>query len=464
MRRRDFVSILAGAAASTILTPKIVPAILQQAQPDPTQWLRSGPLLGHSEMTATSVLLQTRRSCQAQLRFWKRGQPNSARLSEMVESRSTNDLIARFNLKQLEFGTRYDYELYLDGLRVSLPEGVSFQTQPMWRYRREPPPLRCAIGSCAYINDTAYDRPGTPYGGGYEIFDAVAKQKPDFMIWLGDNVYYREADILDEGAMRHRYAQNRELTELRELFAATQHYAIWDDHDFGPNDADRSFRGRDVSLQVFKDYWANADYGIDEARGIFSRFEWSDVEFFLLDDRYHRSPNLLRPAPDKVMFGAQQMRWLREGLRSSDATFKVIVGGSQMMNPLTPFEAFGHFPFEQKQLLDFIRDERVPGVLFLSGDRHHTELIRRVEPGLYPLYDFTSSPLTSSPARRNPPEENNPARVPGTWVTGVRNFGLIEAEGTGKERKLVLRTLDVAGKEIWRHEITAASLSFGQQN
>jgi alkaline phosphatase D len=51
-----------------------------------------------------------------------------------------------------------------------------------------------------------------------------------------------------------------------------------------------------------------------------------------------------------------------------------------MLNPIMPFEAFGKFPDDQKRLIDFIREPRVPGVLFVSGDRHHTELIKRVEP------------------------------------------------------------------------------------
>jgi alkaline phosphatase D len=377
-----------------------------------------------------------------------------------METDSARDLIARFTLTSLEFGSRYDYEVYIDGQRVALPFTATFQTQPMWRYRADPPAFRLAIGSCAYINDAAYDRPGNPYGQGFEIFRAIAEQKPDFMIWLGDNYYYREADWLSESAMRYRYAQNRELAELQPLLATVHNYAIWDDHDFGPNDSDRTFRLREASLRVFKDYWANSTYGTEETPGVFGRFEWGDVEFFLLDDRYHRSPNQMPVGPDKVMFGEAQMRWLKESLRSSRATFKIVAGGNQMLNPIVLYEAFGRFPDEQKQFLDFLRTSRINGVLFISGDRHHTELIKRIEPGLYPLYDFTSSPLTAGGGRIEE-EANNPARVAGTWVTGgVRNFGLIEVSGTAKDRRLVMKTLDRTGKELWRHEIKASELQF----
>jgi alkaline phosphatase D len=461
MKRRDFISLLSTATVSAVsIAPNLAAARPQQTLPEASQWLRSGPMPGHCELTETAIWLQTRKACRAELRYWKRGIPDSARLSMAIETKAVTDHIAHFNLEQLQFGTRYDYELYLDGLRVPFSKMPSFQTQAMWRYRTEPPPFRIAIGSCAYINDPLYDRPGEPYGGGYEIFPAIARQQPDAMLWLGDNIYYREADWLGETAMRYRYAQNRELPELRELLSATHHYAIWDDHDFGPNDSDRAYRDRARSLGIFQDYWANATYGTAETPGVFGRFEWGDTEFFLLDDRYYRSPNRALSATQKVMFGATQMEWLKDALTSSNATFKIIAGGNQMMNPLTPFEAFGNFPQEQRHLIDFIREARISGVLFLSGDRHLTELIKRTEPGLYPLYDFTSSPLTSSPAQPTKEEIDNPARLPGTLVTGVRNYGLLEASGTAKERKLLLRTLDATGKEWWRHEIKATDLQF----
>ncbi|HJQ68843.1 MAG TPA: alkaline phosphatase D family protein [Blastocatellia bacterium] len=429
----------------------------QQTQPDPARWLRSGPMLGYSEMTETVVWLQTRKPARVQLRFWKQGQPATARLSDAVDTNAAADHIARIKISTLEFGAKYDYEVYIDGQRVALPYAATFQTQAMWRWRTDPPAARIAIGSCSYVNDAPYDRPGRPYGDGVEIFKAIADQKPDAMIWLGDNIYYREADWLSESAMRYRYAHTRELAQMQPLLASAHNYAIWDDHDFGPNDSDRTFRLREAALGVFKDYWANMTYGTDDTPGVFSRFEWGDVEFFLLDDRYHRAPNRMPAGPEKVMFGEAQMRWLMESLASSDATFKIIAGGNQMLNPMTFFEAFGNYPVEQKRLLDFLRESKITGVLFISGDRHHTELIKRDDLGTYPLYDFTSSPLTAGTGRSDR-EANNPARVANTWVTGVKNFGLIEVSGKAQDRRLLLRTIDLNGKELWRHEIKASEL------
>lgn len=450
--------------APALVAISIVGTAAQHQLPNPVDLLRSGPMLGYAEMTETVIWLQTWRPCRVQVRYWKPVQRETARLSEEIRTDPTTDHIARFTLTNLEAGTKYDYEIYLDGKRLDFQHATAFQTQPIWRYRgpnnsSQPPDFRIALGSCAYMNEPYFDRPGNPYGGAYEVFTSIAAQKPDLMLWLGDNIYYREADWLTESAMRYRNANSRQIAELKPLLAATHNYAMWDDHDFGPNDSDGSFRLKDAALEVFKDYWANTTYGTSETPGVFGRFEWGDVEFFMLDGRYHRSPNRMPAGPQKVMLGEAQMKWLMESLRSSNATFKVVACGAQMMNPMVFFEAFGQFPEEQKRLIDFIREAKVSGVMFLSGDRHATELIKRTEPGLYPLYDFTSSPLTSGTAK-NDREANNPARVPGTWVTDVRNFGTIDVSGKARERLLTLRTFDAKGKELWRHEIKESELQF----
>ena len=435
----------------------LVPAAAQTPPPlpepaAPLSWLRSGPMLGAAVLEEVTVWLQTAEPRRIQVRFWERDRPATARLSAEVRTAPEGDLIARLPLAGLRFGERYDYEVYLDGLRVPLPYPATFRAPAMWQHRTAPPDLRLALGSCAYVNDPPYDRPGAPYGAAYAIFGAIAAERPDAMLWLGDNVYLREADWTTAAGMRRRYAHTRALPELQPLLAAAFHLATWDDHDYGSNDSDRTFPLRAASLRIFGDYWANPTAGTLETPGVFTRWQWGDVELFLLDGRFHRSPEALPDGtPGKQLFGAAQLRWLQEALAASPATFKLVVGGSQFWNRLNRFESFGDFPAEQDELLAFLRTARIPGVVFLSGDRHATELLRRDEPGLYPLYEFTSSPLTSG-THRNEDEAANPARVPGTWVT-ERNFGLLEVAGAPGARTLTLRTLDVQGRELWRHTI-----------
>ena len=128
---------------------------------------------------------------------------------------------------------------------------------------------------------------------------------------------------------------------------------------------------------------------------------WGDADIFLTDNRWWRSADLLpdsvngKPNPEKKMLGDQQMEWLKNSLLYSTATFKIIVVGSQVLNPVSPFDKWRDFPSEYQELMDFLTEQKINGVLFLTGDRHHSEIIKVERPGTYPLYDITVSPLIS---------------------------------------------------------------------
>ena len=80
------------------------------------------------------------------------------------------------------------------------------------------PDFDFVAGSCFYINEEAYDRPGKPYGGDYQILDAIYRDKPDFMVWLGDNTYLREADWDSKSGIYHRYSHTRALKRIATTF------------------------------------------------------------------------------------------------------------------------------------------------------------------------------------------------------------------------------------------------------
>jgi alkaline phosphatase D len=418
--------------------------------------VRSGPMVGYGEMTEVMLWVQCTDAADVQYRYWVSGEPDR-KLTLKARAEARYDYVVHILVTGLEPGKEFEYELLLNDKVFPLQRQLRFQTQTLWQFRTDPPAFTVAIGSCAYINDPPFDRPGTPYGSGYEIFTAIAAKEPDLMIWLGDNTYYREADWTSESRMRYRFAHTRALPEMQALLGATHHYAIWDDHDYGPNDSDRSFKLKEAALRTFQLFWAPQTLGVDGVPGVFSRFVWGDVEFFLLDNRYHRSPNRMPESPEKVMFDKKQMQWLKESLVSSRAPFKIVAGGNQMLNPMSMHEAFAKFPDEQRDLLDWLKKADVWGVLFLSGDRHHTELIRLDDTAFYPLYDFTSSPLTAGMGRPEQ-EKDNPHRIPGTWVTDKHNFGLLRFDGPRTDRRLTMECYDKNGNLLWSHVVTAREL------
>ena len=281
------------------------------------------------------------------------------------------------------------------------------------------------------------------------------------MLWLGDNLYLQQPDFRDPAAMAARYRRQRAFEPLQALLAATTHLAIWDDHDYGPNNGNASYALKGETLKLFQRYWPNPGFGLPDLPGTFGVARYGDLMFFLLDDRYHRSPNGWPDGPDKTMFGKRQLEWLKQALVSAPSNaIKIVAGGSQLWKRAGRFEGWQHFETERRAFSDWLIAQKIEGVVFLSGDRHYTELLKVERPNAYPLYEFTSSPLTSRPMPwLDRADRDNPDVVPGTQVAR-RQFGLIRVTGPGDDRRLSLESYDGAGALLWRHELRASELRF----
>ena len=432
--------------------------------------IQAGPMLGYSTHREALVWVQTTGPARVQLRYAldPSSLPDSLRRVALVgppvttapvEATAANGYTAHVVVAGLEPGRAYAYTVLLDGRPAPRPYPTRFRTQPLWQWRTDPPAFTVAFGSCNYVNEPAYDRPGRPYGSDHAIFGSIARLAPEAMLWLGDNTYLREVDWWTEAGMDHRYRHTRSLPELQPLLAATNHYATWDDHDYGPNDADRAWVHKGTARGVFARYWGNLSYGLPDVPGVFGQFEVGDAAFFLLDDRTHRAPNALADTT-KPFWGDAQLTWLLDALTTSRAPFKIVVNGGQVLNPVRVFENASTYPVERRRLLDELARRRISGVVFLSGDRHHTDLQRLDRPGMPPLYDFTSSALTAGTARPSAAERDNPARVPGTLVDDRHSFGTLAFAGPRTDRTLTMRAHGVDGGVLWTHTVRARDLAF----
>ncbi len=409
---------------------------------------------GFIDQSSMTLWLQADRATRVVVELHPDDAPASRRRFESV-TRAEDDFALHLRLAGLEPGTRYRYRVLIDGKPAA--DSGTFVTQPLWQFRSGPPEFAVAIGSCAYLNDR-FSRPGPPWGGDYGIFDAIAAKAPELMLWMGDNVYFRALEWTSLEGMSSRYRAYRAAPALRTLLRSTAHLAVWDDHDFGPDNSDGSFPMKAAALEAFKRYWANPSYGLSGVPGIFGLVTWGDVDFFLLDNRSHRYPNRYPQTPDKAMFGRAQFEWLKQALVASQATFKVVVAGGQFWNARNRYETFFGYPAEQRALAEWLVEQRIEGVLFLSGDRHFAELLRRERPGTYPLYEFTSSPLTARPFRNLPAEEReNPDVVPET-IVAERNFGMLRFAGARGDRSVTLEAYAADGRLLWQRRIAAAEL------
>ena len=114
------------------------------------------------------------------------------------------------------------------------------------------------------------------------------------------------------------------------------------------------------------------------------------------------------------------------------------------------YENHATYHEERNKLLELIEKEEIKNIVFLTGDRHKTELSELQLKNGTTLYDFTSSPLASKAFDSE--NEGNNNQVKGTHVA-TQNFGTISVSGDYQNRKLVLKTFDAKGTLLWEREI-----------
>jgi alkaline phosphatase D len=415
--------------------------------------LSSGPMVGYSEMKEVLLWVQTTKAAAVKIAYWDIEEPGVIYWTNNVVTNENEAFTAHLLANEVEPGNNYGYDLYINTIRIDLPYKTEFQSLPIWKWRSDPYDFTLATGSCAYINEPRYDRPGEPYGGDYYIFENIHKKNPDLMIWLGDNVYLREADWNTRTGIMHRYTHDRAIPELQPLLGSVHHYAIWDDHDYGPNNSDKSYFMKETTLEAFKLFWANPTYGVGDIEGAFTFFQWSDADFFLLDNRYYRDANILNQE-SKTILGEEQLEWLKNALVSSYATFKIIAMGGQFLNTEARGETYTNYGFEQEreEIINFIHEQDIKGVLILSGDRHYAELSKLEVENEPVIYDLTVSTMTAG-VYKDAAEVQNELNVEGTLVV-ERNFATLHFTGPADNRIVEIKIFNSNGELLWTRNIT----------
>lgn len=414
--------------------------------------LIAGPMQGHTTAHETSIWLMVQKGSAVSVTL-----KNKNNITEIYRrEKLTQDIVPykkqypiTFEFNQLQANTEYKVEIVIDGALQK--KNVVIKTLAEQDYHN----FNFLVGSCAlYVPwGLRWIHPGIEE----RIYPHLTKAEGEFMLWLGDYLYYFPINYRTANGMYRKHVKTRKRKHKTEFVCSRPQYAIWDDHEFGPNDSNREFKRKEEALKLHQQFWANPGYGEPDNPGCYFNFAYQDAEFFMTDGRYYRSEEKIE---DAEMLGKNQLTWLIDKLKNSKATFKFIAIGSQVINEISANESYALFPKEKQKLMDFLLEEKITGVIFLSGDRHHTELLKKERPGAYPLYDFTSSPITSFRRKTSrSSEKNNPLRVPNTLVDR-QNFGQIAISGEKGSRVCTLYTYDNKGKLVWEHSIKEEELNF----
>ena len=424
----------------------------------------SGPMLGPVELRDAKVWVEVSPEVKTvSLQYYQKNDPKKGK-TILYKGELGNDFNPlSFTMGGLDFNTTYEYKISVNGIVTT--KGGQFTTKDLWQWRKQPPEFSFLAGGCAYFNQPIYDRPGKPYGGDSSIFETMAKEKAAFMVWTGDAWYSREVDYYSDWGLRYRASHDRGLPIVQNFLKAMPQFAIWDDHDYGPNDIGKNYILKETSRDIWQKYWCNPSYG-ENGQGTYTMTSWGDADIFLTDDRWWRSDDRMKdslfgyPNYEKQMLGEQQMEWLKNSLLYSSATFKIIVLGSQVLNPVSPFDKWSRFPTEYAEMMDFLKENNINGVVFLTGDRHHSEIIKVDRPGTYSLYDITVSPLTSGTHKFGGAEKNNPFRVIG--IDEKQNYAKLSFSGLRGSRKMNIEFLGLKGEKLSEWSITEKDLKTPQ--
>ena len=427
----------------------------------------SGPMLGYRAHREVFLWLETRDADSAVLEYWLKDSPDDVQriAHEDVPPHPANGQIHHFVPGLLKMGATYDYRILIDGEVAELAAPATFQTQDLWEWRKPPPDFSFLMGSCAYINEPEYDRPGEDYGKTYRTFELMGESDADFMIWTGDNWYWREPDYSSVSGMWYRPSHDRAIPEMQKLLGTMHHYATWDDHDYGPNDSNWSFEYKELALDIFKAYWGNHTYGEAANPGVYSKFFWGDAAFFLMDNHYYRDAAGMDQErhPEKTQWGRQQLEWLKQSLMQAKVLkhfrFLFIATGNQMLQTAPSGEPHELYRREREELMDFIVENEITGVVFLTGDVHHSAMYKRQigDSGQW-VYEITSSPLSAgSWDAANSDKANDPHVIAGTLV-GTQNFVQVAVAGEGRTRHLTVTCIDKDGETRFTQIIKSADL------
>ncbi|MFN0015169.1 MAG: alkaline phosphatase D family protein [Saprospiraceae bacterium] len=281
-----------------------------------------------------------------------------------------------------------------------------------------------------------------------DMWGNVMANNPDLWVWLGDIIY---ADTTNVRALAAHYKRLKTNPEYKKMRDKTPVVGVYDDHDFGANDAGKGTpnkRGTKKCLLDFLDVPYSSP--VRKQEGAYQSYTFGKgqnlVKVIILDTRYFRDTLIPDPDPNQRYFpnpngdilGEAQWAWLERELTNSPARLHIIGSSIQVLANEHGHEKWGNFPASRKRLIQLLVKTQPANALILSGDRHMAEVSRVDIAGLpYPLYDFSSSGLTHI---RNSLSEPNRMRV-GEMIL-KRNFGLLKIQWSGR-RPIV--TMEVRG-------------------
>ena len=291
--------------------------------------------------------------------------------------------------------------------------------------------FRLVASSCARV------------GSNGAVFDAMAAEEPLLFLNLGDAHY---SNIAANDVSRFHAAYDRMLTQPgpAALYRNVPVSYVWDDHDYGPNDADASSPSRDAARQAFRE--AVPSHPLVSEGAIYRAYTIGRVRFVVTDTRSERRAG--------SMLGPEQLAWLEDELVTASRTHALIIwlNPSPWIGEASPSgDGWSGFAEERRHIADALAAGEVDNLLMVSGDAHMLAFDDGTNSG-YASDEMSGFPVFQTAALDRPGSiKGGPysgGAFPGSGQYGVidiRDDGkVLEVELTGKNWKGdVLLTADL---------------------
>jgi alkaline phosphatase D len=360
--------------------------------------------------------------------------------------------------------------------------------------------------------------------GGLRIYDALRRAEPDLFVHSGDNIYAdgplvsevrlddgtvwrnlvteaksKVAETLDE--FRGNFAYHLLDPQARAFHAEVPIVAQWDDHEVCNNwydelvlTDDARFTEKRAHVLAGRAKQALFEFlpirpNPAERERVYRRFAWGPlVEVFVVDLRSYRGANSTNvqaePSAATALFGAAQLAWLQQALRTSRATWKVIASDLPIglvvpdppRGPQRTYESFANADpgrplgreHEIATLLRFLKRERIRNVVWITADvhyaaAHHYAPERAAFTDFDAFWEFVAGPMhagtfgpndldaTFGPEVRFARPASKPNRPPSD---GLQFYGTLDVDP--RTRALTAALHDVGGTRLWSTEIAPA--------
>ncbi len=376
---------------------------------------------------------------------------NSTKAGGMaLEAHSETDTngIVEFRITGLQSNKVYGYMIETDGKPG--PEG-RFHT-----FAEGPMSFRICFASCATT------------GSNHRIFSTLKNLQPLIFVHMGD-FHYENIERNDPSLFRQAF--DRVLTSPRQgnLYRSTPIAYVWDDHDFGPDEADGTSPSKAAALYTYQQCVPHYPlYRVDgNVQTIQQAFTVGRVRFLMLDVRSERSPAQEPDGPNKTMLGKEQLEWLRGELQEAARHYPlvILVNSVPWITKNTPGSSDGWEPYnyERTIIADMIKKANlVNRLIMLSGDGHMVA----IDDGTNSNYASDRAPnekafpvIHAAPLDRGPKIKGGPyshgAFAPYGWlrILKAKQFGLMDLEDNGNRLRIQLSCRDSDGKILKNLEL-----------